>query len=103
MSTSTVAIDDPDYQIIDAMTLCSKPSLIDCQGFTMGKTYKTSKGCSIYNNTIECRGCITQVGETFTRGPHNHLHAGDPSAEATTWIYKAAKVKAVDNLFNPVL
>ena len=97
---------DPDYLIIEGSSKRGHPRMVDKLGFSytiarVGKTV-TSWRCTGRGLTPPCNASVQQRGEDFSRRtPHNH--PGDPSAASTARIYRDAKRRGRDQLFEPAL
>ena len=107
INPATEIIPEPDYQVIAASSQRGRPKLIDNLGFTyvqsrVGKTV-TSWRCSVRSTYGACSATVRQTGDSFSRGPQPHNHAGQPGAAATTRIQVAVKEQATKAIFEPAL
>ena len=49
--------------------------------------------CSVRSKKISCHASVSQVGDTFTRGTHQHIHPGDQKITLKAEI--SAKVRRI--------
>lgn len=78
----------PSYSIIPGASVRGGDLLSDGCGYTYSKRRETSKSISwaCSSRGKKCGATVKQVGETYTRGPKDHNHGGEPE--------KTVRVKA---------
>lgn len=83
----------PKYQVLDGVSERGKRKLVDSRGYSYSMKRKLVNGdftwwCSVRNKNICCRASVTQRGNQFRQGPHEHCHPPKPGL-ATSLVIKA--------------
>ena len=59
--------------------------------------------CTIRNKSVQCKAAVTQMGEVFTMGQHQHCHPCDPGATLKAEVTAKVKSEAKRDAFRPAL
>ena len=100
-----IAADNPevDYMLVPAASSCGGDKLTDTNGFSYGVKRKNDKRtlwrCSVCNRHVTCKATVLQVGNSFTRGPHPHLHPGQPGITRSLQTRKQINSMALSDIF----
>lgn len=93
------------YEIIKGGSHKGNDLLADSCGFTYVKkrvsNVATTWICSVRCKTARCSASVSPQKETFTRGSHDHNHAGDPGASLRLRARANVKDEARLHIFKP--
>ncbi|XP_050398166.1 uncharacterized protein LOC126816060 isoform X2 [Patella vulgata] len=90
--------DNIDYSIIEMGTQQGRPMLVDNIGYSYNLRVKERADkcatwrCTVRNKKIRCAATVSQKGDQFIRGKHEHSH--DPKAGLLTSVLITAEARA---------
>lgn len=75
------------YRILDGVSERGNRKLVDNRGYAYTQKRKLASGdvtwwCSVRNKNVSCRATVTQRGNQFRRGLHDHCHSPKPGLAA---------------------
>ena len=99
-----IAADNPevDYMLVPAASSCGGDKLTDTNGFSYGVKRKNNKHtlwrCSVCNRHVTYKATVLQEGNSFTRGPHPHLHPSQPGITRSLQTRKQINSMALSDI-----